>query len=49
MPWDITDMWNLKYDANELIYETETNSKIERIDQWLPRGVWGREGLGVWA
>ena len=24
-------MWNLKYDTNELIYETET-------DLWLPRG-----------
>ena len=25
--WDITYMWNLKYDTNELIYETETNSQ----------------------
>ena len=23
---DITYMWNLKYDPNELIYETETDS-----------------------
>ena len=23
--YDITYMWNLKYDANELIYETETD------------------------
>ena len=28
IPYDITDTWNLKYDANELIYETETDSKI---------------------
>ena len=31
LPYDITYMWNLKYDTNELIYETET-------DLWLPRG-----------
>ena len=24
--YDITYMWNLKYDTNELIYETETGS-----------------------
>ena len=23
-------MWNLKYDTNELIYETETDSQTER-------------------
>ena len=27
IPYDITYMWNLKYDANELIYETETDPK----------------------
>ena len=27
MPYDITYMWNLKYDTNELIYETETDSQ----------------------
>ena len=30
-------MWNLKYDANELIYETERDSQIQRTDLWLPR------------
>ena len=30
-------MWNLKYDTNELIYETETDSWIQRTDLWLPR------------
>ena len=25
IPYDITYMWNLKYDSNELIYETETD------------------------
>ena len=27
IPHDITNMWNLKYDTNELIYETETDSQ----------------------
>ena len=26
MPYDITYMWSLKYDTNEPIYETETES-----------------------
>ena len=28
IPYDITYMWNLKYDTNELIQETETDSQI---------------------
>ena len=35
MPDDVTYMWNLKHDANEPIYKTETNL-------WLPRGNRGR-------
>ena len=27
--YDITYMWNLKYDTNELIYKTDTDSDIE--------------------
>ena len=27
IPYDITYMWNLKYDTNELIWETETGSQ----------------------
>ena len=27
IPYDITYVWNLKYDTNELIYETETDSQ----------------------
>ena len=27
IPCDITYMWNLKYDTNELIYKTETDSQ----------------------
>ena len=40
IPYDIIYMWNLKYDTNELIYETETQT--ERTNLWLPRG----SGLG---
>ena len=31
-------MWNLNYDTNEPIYETETESGTYRIDWWSPRG-----------
>ena len=45
--YDIIYMRNLKYDTNELIYETETDSQAERTDVWLPRwrGV-REEGIG---
>ena len=44
IPYDITPMWNLKYDTNELIYETETHSQTQRADLWWPKGRWdGRE------
>ena len=39
-------MWNLKYDTNELIYETD--SQTQRTDMWLPREGWERDGMGVW-
>ena len=42
IPYDITYIWNLKYDTNEPIYETETDSQTKRTDWWLPRG----RGLG---
>ena len=29
MPYDISYMWNLKYDINGLIYETETDTQTE--------------------
>ena len=31
-------MWNLKYDTNELICKTETDSQTERTKLWMPRG-----------
>ena len=41
-------MWNLKYDTNELIYETKTDSDIEKR-LVVARGEEGKErgGLGV--
>ena len=46
IPYDITYMWNLKYDTNEHIYETETYSEMKRTDLWLSRGRkdWGKKG-----
>ena len=38
-------MWNLKYDTNELIYETETDSQTQIMNLWLP-STWGwRDGM----
>ena len=51
MPYCIIYMWDLKYDTNQHIYKTKTNSQIQRTDLWLAGGVeWGkgRKGLGVW-
>ena len=39
-------MWNLKYDTNELIYKTETDSQTQRTDLGLPRRGWGGLGQG---
>ena len=36
-------MWTLKYDTNELIYVTETDS--ERTDLWVPSGEGDRLGV----
>ena len=43
-------MWNLKYDMNELIYKTETDSQTLKTNLWLPKGkmAGGRDKLGVW-
>ena len=45
IPHDTTYMWNLKYDTNELIYETETDTQTLRTELWLPKK---EDGLGVW-
>ena len=40
----MTYMWNLKYDTNEPIHETETDSQTQRTDLWLPDGERGQGG-----
>ena len=44
-PYDITSIWHLKYDTNELIYETEADSKTQKTNLWLPMGKGGGEGI----
>ena len=41
-------MWNLKYDTNELIYKTETDSQTQKTNVWLPKGKGMRDKLEVW-
>ena len=40
----ITYLWTLKYDTNELIYKTD--SQTQRTDVRLPRRRVGEEGMG---
>ena len=40
-------MWNLKYDTNELIYKTETDSQTQSTDLRLPSG-WRGGGETDW-
>ena len=39
--YDITYMWNIKYDTNELIYEPQTDSQTQKPKLWLPKGKAG--------
>ena len=43
-PYDITHMWNLRYDTDELIFKAETDSQTQSKDMWLPRGRQVGEG-----
>lgn len=47
IPQDITYTQNLKYDANELIYEAETDSQTQKTNLWLPKGK-GVEKGQIW-
>ena len=38
-------MWNIKYDANELIDETETDSQTQKTNLRLPKGKGGGGGI----
>ena len=40
IPYDITYMWNLKYDTNEHIYETEQNCGCQAVQAGNRLGVW---------
>ena len=42
-------MQNLKYDTNELIYKTETDSQTQKTNL-VTKGErgWGKDKLGVW-
>ena len=50
IPYDITYMWNLKYDTNEFIYETETGRPTDRKKKIMV--IKGerekRDKLGAW-
>ena len=37
-------MWNLKYDTNELIFKTETDSQTQRTDFLVVKGEEGGRG-----
>ena len=41
--YDVTYMWNLKRNTNELIYKTETHSQTSKTNLRLPKGN-GEEG-----
>ena len=41
--YDITYMWNLKYDTNEFTYKTETDSQTQKTNLWLPKGKGWRD------
>ena len=45
--YDITNMWNLKYDPNELICGREIDIANKFMFTKGERG-WGRSKLGVW-
>ena len=52
IPYAITYTWNLKYDTNEPIYETETNLRdtenrlLVAKGRWVGEGCIGSLGLG---
>ena len=36
-------MWNLRYDTDKLIYETQTDSQIKKTNFWSPKRKVGEE------
>ena len=44
---DITYLWNLKYDTNELIYKIERLTEIgNKLNSYQRRKGWGKDKLG---
>ena len=49
-PYDITYLWNLKYDTKESIYETEAESQTEnRLVVAKGVGGGGKDEMGGWG
>ena len=48
IPYDISYMWNPKYDTDELISKTETDTQTQTTDLRLLRGRSERDEPGVW-
>ena len=48
MPYDITYVWNLKQETNELIYKTKTTNKHRKETYSYQRGKRAGDQLGVW-
>ena len=46
VPYEITCVWNLNYDTDEFICETETGSRTQRTDLRSQSGMWGWGGMG---
>ena len=44
MAYDITYMWNLKYDTNQPLYKTKADSHMWRTVLWLPARREGGRG-----
>ena len=44
IPYDITYVWNLKYNTSKLIYEKEADSQTQKTNLQLPKGKCVREG-----
>ena len=36
--YDMTSMWDPKYETNAFIYKTETDAQTEKINLWLLKG-----------
>ena len=41
-------MWNIKKNANELIYKAETDSQTQKTNLRLPNGKVGGREIGNW-